>query len=324
MVATPTSPADGTAGIGQSGNAASGQDVLDVALGAALGALKMQTVYVGTLTDTTFAFTRVLGDWPGLSSGMQMPRGDSLCGRMLAGASPVVADLSNDGAYADSPVHLALGVQSYVGIPLQRVGPEGPTTLCGIHPQPMQPSADAVQLTYALADALGALLVPDVSGGVVLRRRADGWSVDSPTERAVDPSLLTAMTLADLLAEDLAPGGRPRRIVDEGDELSKLRTVVSQLEHALAARVVVEQAIGVLSERLRSTPREAFERLRRGARTRGRRVHDLAKDVVTSVNAPVATLPPEFGRSRADVSFPARSGPRPAPRPAPPPRQVSS
>ena len=90
------------------------------------------------------------------------------------------------------------------------------------------------------------------------------------------------------------------------------------------ARVVVEQAIGVLAERLKSTPREAFERLRRGARTRGRRVHDLAKDVVTSVNSPVPTLPPEFGRSRTDLNVTGRPGPRPAPRPAPPPRPVSS
>ena len=82
---------------------------------------------------------------------------------------------------------------------------------------------------------------------------------------------------------------------------------MSQLEHALAARVVVEQAIGVLAERLKSTPREAFERLRRGARTRGRRVHDLAKDVVTSVNSPVPTLPPEFGRSRDRPQSPRAS-----------------
>lgn len=323
MVATPTSPADGTAGI-ESGDAVTEQDAVDIALRAALGALNMQTVYVGTLTDTTFTFARVLGDWPGLTTGMEMPRGDSLCGRMLAGASPVVPDLSRDPAYSDSPVHIALGVQAYVGVPLQRFGPHGPTTLCGIHPSPMQPSAEAVRLTYALADALSALLVPDASGGVVLRRRADGWSVDGAAERGVDPSLLTAMTLADLLADDLSPGGRPRRTVDEGDEVSKLRTVVSQLEHALAARVVVEQAIGVLAERMKSTPREAFERLRRGARTRGRRVHDLAKDVVTSVNTPVPTLPPEFGRSRNDLNFPARPGPRPTPRPAPPPRPVSS
>jgi hypothetical protein len=323
VVATPTSPADSTAGT-ESDDAVTGQDAVDVALRAARGALDMQSVYVGTLTDTTFTFTRVLGDWPGLSSGMEMPRGDSLCARMLAGASPVVADLSRDTAYSDSPVHIALGVQAYVGIPLQRSGPAGPTTLCGIHPSPVQPPAEAVQLTYALADALSKLLVPDASGGVVLRRRADGWSVDGATERGVDPSLLTAMTLADLFADDLSPGGRPRRTVDEGDEVSKLRTVVSQLEHALAARVVVEQAIGVLAERMKSTPREAFERLRRGARTRGRRVHDLAKDVVMSVNTPVPTLPPEFGRSRNDLSFPARSGPRPTPRPTPPPRPVTS
>jgi hypothetical protein len=44
---------------------------------------------------------------------------------------------------------------------------------------------------------------------------------------------------------------------------------VKQLEHALAARVVVEQAIGVLTERQHSSPRQAFERLRKVARSRG-------------------------------------------------------
>ena len=56
-----------------------------------------------------------------------------------------------------------------------------------------------------------------------------------------------------------------------------------QLQHALAARVVVEQAIGVLAERLSVTPREAFERLRRLSRSRGQKVHDLARLVVESV-----------------------------------------
>ena len=64
MVAPPTSPADGTAGTGQVDDAVSGPDALDVALRAALGALSMQAVYVGTLTDTTFTFTRFWATGP--------------------------------------------------------------------------------------------------------------------------------------------------------------------------------------------------------------------------------------------------------------------
>jgi AmiR/NasT family two-component response regulator len=69
---------------------------------------------------------------------------------------------------------------------------------------------------------------------------------------------------------------------------------VRQLEHALAARVRIEQAIGVLAERWRSTPREAFERLRKVARSLGRRVHDLGGDVIASITDPAVTLPDEL------------------------------
>jgi hypothetical protein len=53
------------------------------------------------------------------------------------------------------------------------------------------------------------------------------------------------MVLADLLAGDLSPGSRPTKTDAPLDELGQLRVSVKQLEHALAARVVVEQAIGV-------------------------------------------------------------------------------
>jgi hypothetical protein len=78
------------------------------------------------------------------------------------------------------------------------------------------------------------------------------------------------------------------------------------LEHALASRVIVEQAIGVLAERNRIRPRDAFERLRRTARGMGRRVHDLARQVVDSVGDPRAALPGELGGRGG-------AGPRPTP-----------
>ena len=67
-----------------------------------------------------------------------------------------------------------------------------------------------------------------------------------------------------------------------------------QLEHALAARVLVEQAIGVLAERQHTTPRAAFDRLRKASRSRGRKVHDLAREVVASVTDHGVPLPPEL------------------------------
>ena len=55
---------------------------------------------------------------------------------------------------------------------------------------------------------------------------------------------------------------------------------VEQLRHALAARVVIEQAKGVLAHRERIDPDEAFERMRRHARDHNLRVQDIARQVL--------------------------------------------
>jgi hypothetical protein len=127
----------------------------------------------------------------------------------------------------------------------------------------------------------------------VARRTATGWRVGD--EEVSD--LTSAMVLADLLADDFAPASRPPR-PDESDEVGRLRAAVAQLEHALTARIAVEQAIGVLAERQHLTPRAAFEKLRKAARSRGRKVHELARMVVASVNDPSVPLPPELAGRR--------------------------
>ena len=84
---------------------------------------------------------------------------------------------------------------------------------------------------------------------------------------------------------------------DDGqDEARRLRITVSQLERALAVRIRVEQAIGVLAERHRIRPRQAFERLRSAARGRGQRVVDIAGDVIASATNPLLQLPEELSR----------------------------
>jgi hypothetical protein len=99
--------------------------------------------------------------------------------------------------------------------------------------------------------------------------------------------------------------GKPRRErpvtegLEEEDEAYRLRTTVGQLEHALTARIRVEQAIGVLAERHRIRPRQAFEQLRSAARNRGRRVIDIAADVVASASNPLLQLPEELSRQRS-------------------------
>ena len=57
-------------------------------------------------------------------------------------------------------------------------------------------------------------------------------------------------------------------------------TTVDQLTHALSARVVTEQAKGVLAERLGIPPQQALDRLRRHARNHNRKLRDVAGDVV--------------------------------------------
>jgi hypothetical protein len=103
--------------------------------------------------------------------------------------------------------------------------------------------------------------------------------------------LINALVLADLLAADFDPGQRPPKPPDVTDETARLRLAVAQLEHALSVRVVVEQAIGVLAERGGVSPRDAFEHLRKIARSHGRKVHELAGQVVSSVTDPAIELP---------------------------------
>jgi hypothetical protein len=101
----------------------------------------------------------------------------------------------------------------------------------------------------------------------------------------------------------------------EADEASRLAVTVAQLEHALASRVRVEQAIGVLAERHRLRPREAFDLLRGAARSRGQRITEIAQDVVASTANPLLRLPDELARNLPDQRPRGRSlrrGPKPA------------
>ena len=162
----------------------------------------------------------------------------------------------------------------------------------------------------------------DGRGDVVVRKADRGWVVGG--ENVSD--LTSAMVLADLFAADHAGSddtrmpeavdrdGAPRRPAGgqdatrrqaagsvresgkEANEAARLAVTVAQLEHALASRVRVEQALGVLAERHRLRPREAFDLLRGAARSRGRRVTEIAQDVVASAANPLLRLPDELAR----------------------------
>ena len=151
-------------------------------------------------------------------------------------------------------------------------------------------------------------------------RTAAGWRVGDEEL----PDLVSAMVFADLLVSELPSSARPAAdgaAADTGDaETARLKMTIAQLEHALAHRVRVEQAIGVLTERHRLAPRQAFEMLRTAARSRGRRVQELADEVVANVTNPLLPVAEELARppaprrgrgrsrSRADLRLRAGTG----------------
>jgi hypothetical protein len=204
-------------------------------------------------------------------------------------------------------------------------------------PSPPEPgleqgdSADAHAVSAADPSAVagdGSATRPPGEEAVV-RRTAGGWRVGDDEL----PDLTCAMVLADLLAAELPTQVQPAITADQAppatatrapamaargesangrraaaaaasgptmaEEASRLRTTVGQLEHALTARIRIEQAIGVLAERHRIRPRQAFEQLRAAARNRGRRVIDIASDVVASATNPLLQLPEELSRQRS-------------------------
>jgi hypothetical protein len=152
-----------------------------------------------------------------------------------------------------------------------------------------------------------------LGGEPVARRTANGWRVGD--EEVSD--LTSAMVLADLLAAELptqavatlpgpagAAGGDP-------PDARRLEKTVAQLEHALTARVRVEQAIGVLAERHRLRPRQAFELLRSVARAQGRRVLEMATEVVDSATNPLLRIPEELAKPPVVRRRGRRLGPDP-------------
>jgi len=90
---------------------------------------------------------------------------------------------------------------------------------------------------------------------------------DRPWQAQEIESLLTYAGVVASLVRAAAESERTSRVID-------------QLEHALQHRVVIEQAKGILMEREQLDPAGAFDRLRKAARARRRRVNEVAAEVV--------------------------------------------
>ncbi len=268
---------------------------VDAALRTAATLLGMEVVFIGGFAEERFRFERVRGEWAGLTEGSCLGAADSFCSRMLESGQTATASAHDDPIFQATPARETMGITSYVGVPI--LGTDGGLlgTLCGIDHRSVPVQDATLAVLQELAGILAAHLEPIDAQGLVIRRTPDGWQVAGNDPDGSRTDLTSAMVLADLIAAELTPGGRPAR--PDGGQLSEveqLRLSVSQLEHALAARVLVEQAIGVLAERQHSTPRAAFDRLRKASRSRGRKVHDLAREVVASVTDHGVPLPPEL------------------------------
>jgi hypothetical protein len=160
---------------------------------------------------------------------------------------------------------------------------------------------------------------------VSLSRTPRGWTVNSAagTEDAAD--LVEGLSLADLVAEELGVLVEPDRTArrsargpsgtaEDADpvdaRVAELERTVAQLEHALAARVSTERAIGVLAERHAISARAAFESLRGDARSQGRPVAALAREVLDGLSGDAA---PSGDPTSAD-QLTSDGRPLPAPR----------
>jgi hypothetical protein len=112
---------------------------------------------------------------------------------------------------------------------------------------------------------LGILLVPQTS-----TYEARAW-VHFPTPRRIN---LEEMIAADLLAQ--AFGLALDRVVDR----QRFADRQANLEQAIQSHRLVGQAVGILVERHRILPGEAFDRLKRASQNRNLKLHDVARRVI--------------------------------------------
>lgn len=83
----------------------------------------------------------------------------------------------------------------------------------------------------------------------------------------------------DLAAAQLMADMASSYIVN-AQELVGAKTLARQLQHALDSRVVIEQAKGMLAQRMKISTNEAFRRLREYSRSHQLKIHDVASTIV--------------------------------------------
>ena len=134
----------------------------------------------------------------------------------------------------------------------------------------------------------------------------DGGSPSTEVELRLDTDTATKLVeLFDALGQWLSDGGLDTCQIGLGERSYTLLAAVGrepndpaafllertiQLQAALDSRVVIEQAKGILAERDLITPDEAFDKMRRQARTRRMKLRDLAAGIVGTVARPPGDL----------------------------------
>jgi hypothetical protein len=130
----------------------------------------------------------------------------------------------------------------------------------------------AVTAGFRSANALPLRLRSQVIGSLnLLHASVDG--LDS-----------AGLRVAQALADAATIGILQQRTIRRGD------VVTGQLQAALTSRVIIEQAKGVLAERLQISTDSAFVVLRAAARSRNRLLSELARDVASGSADPAQLL----------------------------------
>jgi hypothetical protein len=124
-------------------------------------------------------------------------------------------------------------------------------------------SPHAVAVGFRSADALPLRLRREVIGSLNLFHTRTG-GLDAA-------GLRTAQALADAATIGIL----------QQRTLRHAEAVAAQLQDALTSRILIEQAKGVLAERLKISTDDAFTALRSAARSRNRLLSALASDIVT-------------------------------------------
>lgn len=108
-----------------------------------------------------------------------------------------------------------------------------------------------------------------------LRRRQQRIGVLTLLTRNASPRAAADLSTAQTLADAAAVGLLNQRL------LRRHVLVSAQLQSALESRVLIEQAKGMLAERNGTDVDEAFRLMRRYARDRGRKIHQLAAEIIS-------------------------------------------